>query len=81
MTRQQLLKKYESLSASARQQVDALVASLAKGDESKVDHSGRKGKPLANEPFVGMWRDRTDMADSVAWVKSLRRSQWSHRLG
>ena len=81
MTRQQLLNKYESLSASARRQVDALVASLTEGDESKPVRGIRKVESIAEEPFVGMWRERTDMADSVEWVRSLRRRQWSHRLG
>jgi hypothetical protein len=30
-------------------------------------------------PFHGMWADREDMADSVAWVRRLR-EQWSDRL-
>ncbi|NJN67673.1 MAG: hypothetical protein HC884_13650 [Chloroflexaceae bacterium] len=28
---------------------------------------------LADEPSVGMWKDREDMQDSVAWVRNLRR--------
>jgi hypothetical protein len=83
MTRQQLLKKYELLPTSARRRVDALVTSLSQG-AARTSGSRRKGDqtaPLANEPFVGMWSDRTDMADSTKWVKSLRRRQWSHRSG
>ena len=34
-----------------------------------------------SEPFVGMWRDRPEMSDGVEWVKSLRRRQWSRRVG
>lgn len=30
----------------------------------------------ANEPFIGMWRDREDMRDSVAWVQDLRQREW-----
>ncbi len=31
---------------------------------------------LENEPFVGMWSDRSEMQDSVAWVKQIRRQHW-----
>ena len=27
---------------------------------------------IAEESFIGMWRDRQDMQDSSAWVRSLR---------
>jgi hypothetical protein len=30
----------------------------------------------SNEPFVGIWKDRKDMDDSVSWVRQTRRSQW-----
>ncbi|WP_197064743.1 hypothetical protein [Leptolyngbya sp. KIOST-1] len=33
---------------------------------------------LDQEPFVGMWCDRSDMADSSAWVKQVRQQHW-HR--
>jgi Protein of unknown function (DUF2281) len=33
---------------------------------------------LENEPFVGMWSDRSEMQDSTAWVKQIRRFSSSH---
>ncbi|WP_295438083.1 hypothetical protein [uncultured Thiodictyon sp.] len=43
-------------------------------------HSGqaraRPLRPLRDEPFVGMWQDRKDMADSTAWVRDLRAKEW-----
>ena len=33
--------------------------------------------PIETEPFIGMWRDREEMADSTAWVRRLRARQWS----
>jgi hypothetical protein len=81
MTRQQLLKKYESLSVSARRQVDTLIASLAEPQKQKAVRATVSVKTISGEPFIGMWRDRADMADSVEWVRSLRRRQWSRRIG
>jgi len=34
---------------------------------------------LQDEPFIGLWRDRTDMTDSEAWVRAIRTREW--RLG
>jgi hypothetical protein len=31
-------------------------------------------------PFFGMWRDRQDMKDSVAWVRK-ERKRWQQRVG
>jgi len=31
---------------------------------------------LADEPFIGMWRDREDIQDSTAWVHDLRQREW-----
>lgn len=30
---------------------------------------------LANEPFIGMWRDRDDMQDIALWVRNLQHSK------
>jgi hypothetical protein len=35
--------------------------------------------PLAEDPAIGMWKDREDMKDSAAWVRR-QREQWSKRL-
>lgn len=29
-----------------------------------------------DQPFVGMWSDRLEMKDSVAWVRQTRTQQW-----
>ena len=38
-----------------------------------------KRKSLTDEPFVGMWRDREDMADSSEWVRTTRQREWTRR--
>lgn len=35
--------------------------------------------PLAEDPAIGMWKDREDMKDSAAWVRR-QREQWGERL-
>jgi len=38
-----------------------------------------KNKPLRDYEFYCMWKDRTDMEDSVQWVRKQRES-WEERL-
>jgi hypothetical protein len=49
-----------------------------------VESATRKPTPeeieeVTSMPFFGMWADREDMKDSVAWVRRLR-EQWLDRL-
>ena len=34
---------------------------------------------FTDEPFVGMWEDRVDLADSSEWVQKLRQSEWTSK--
>jgi hypothetical protein len=33
--------------------------------------------PIEQEPYIGMWRDRSDIKAAAAWVRQLRAAQWS----
>ncbi|MBI2298025.1 MAG: hypothetical protein HYU66_03580 [Armatimonadetes bacterium] len=39
----------------------------------------RRRDEVWSDPVIGMWADRDDLADPVAWVKE-RRSAWRKRL-
>ena len=39
----------------------------------------QKSSDLVNQPFVGMWKDRSDLADSSNWVRQLRQSEWASK--
>jgi AbrB family looped-hinge helix DNA binding protein len=45
----------------------------------EVQRAQPRRRQLAKEPFVGMWQDREDMADSSDWVRSIRRREWKSR--
>lgn len=45
----------------------------------KDERKEPKQRPLREEPFVGMWRDREDMADSNEWVRETRQREWTRR--
>jgi hypothetical protein len=71
-----LIRDIGSLPPEAQKQVSDFVAFLK--TRYPVGKSDRKAKrtKLADEPFIGMWRDREDMQDSSAWVRRLRESEW-----
>ena len=39
---------------------------------------GRTKVNLRDHPFVGMWKDREDMADPVAYIRKLRQPRYGH---
>jgi hypothetical protein len=42
------------------------------------DEDGKSAEDSISEsPFFGMWKNREDMQDSTAWVRKVRKSQWS----
>ena len=38
-------------------------------------------RPLSAEPFIGLWKDREDLADSTRWVRSIRQQHWASHHG
>jgi len=74
-----LWREYSALPVGARQLVMELIAFLA--TRAKPRALARKATgDLADDPFVGMWRDREDLADSHAWVRTVREREWrTHR--
>lgn len=71
-----LFEDIGSLPPEAQKQVSDFVAFLKL--RYPVVQLTRKAKrtKLADEPFIGMWRDREDMRDSSAWVRRLREREW-----
>jgi hypothetical protein len=76
MTSDQLLREIEALPDDDRRQVADFIAFLRFRAKRRRPERPRKRAPLSHEPFVGIWSDREDMADSVAWVRSLREREW-----
>jgi mRNA-degrading endonuclease RelE of RelBE toxin-antitoxin system len=78
MTTPQLLQDITSLPPEAQKQVSDFVAFLKERYGAVARKKVKRGK-LEDEPFVGMWKDREDMMDSVKWVRDLRRQEWGQK--
>jgi len=74
---EQLNKDIADLPQRAQQLVIDLVDFL-KNHYSIVLPSSIQPIDLTNNLFVGMWSDRLETQDSVAWVRQIRQQHW-HR--
>lgn len=80
MEAENIVREIASLPPEAQKQVMDFIAFLkARYPTTRPVGKTRRTK-LADEPFVGMWRDREDMQDSTAWVQSLRQREWEHSV-
>jgi hypothetical protein len=73
-------QEFRTLSPSAQKQVLDFIAFLR--TRQRPRRSKRPARPLgdlADEPFIGMWRDREDMKDSTAWVREVRKREWRNQ--
>ncbi|MGB7922268.1 MAG: hypothetical protein WCF57_03385 [Pyrinomonadaceae bacterium] len=76
MTHEEILRELASLPPEGQRQVADFIALL----RERYAHSQSTGQSpttdLAQEGFIGMWRDREDMQDSSIWVRDLRERDW-----
>ncbi len=69
-----LVQDIASLPPEAQKQVLDFVAFLKTRYPASPRARKAKRTKLADEPFIGMWRDREEITDSSAWVRRLRGS-------
>ena len=79
MTERETWQRFTALPADAQKQVAELISFLHTRLEAEV-----KAQPeqpdVETEEFFGIWRGREDLEDSSAWVRELRKEEWStHR--
>lgn len=75
MSEKAVIDKFDQLPPEAKKEAGDFVQFLYEQYVKKEKDKSTK-KPLSEYGFVGMWKDRTDMADSTAWVRKQRQSQW-----
>lgn len=73
-----IVREMASLPPEAQKEViDFLAFVKARYPSSAVAKRAKRAN-LTKGPFIGMWKGRTDMEDSTAWVRHLRQRQWEH---
>lgn len=79
MKQEELWRQLTTLPPEAQQQVIDFIAFLHARYAPSGASQTAKRTPLAREPFIGMWRERKDLQDSHAWVRSIREREWRNR--
>jgi hypothetical protein len=76
----QILEDLAALPPDAQEQVKEFIAFLRSRQQSaRARKPARARVALADEPFIGIWRDREDMNDSTAWVRETRQREWRNQ--
>ena len=81
MTQQELLDEFLSLPVEAQRQVVNSIAFLRQSYTLPQPAPQGLDVDLISDQFIGMWRDRQDLANSNAWVRSVRENEWSKSRG
>lgn len=71
-----LEQRISALPEVARREVEVLVSQLERVYAATDSSSEVSTGDIREHSFVGMWSGRTNMTDSVEWVRSVRDRQW-----
>jgi hypothetical protein len=80
MTHEEMLRELASLPPEGQRQVGDFIALLRKR-YARPQSSELVTTDLAEDGFIGVWRDREDMQDSSVWVRNLREREWVKQSG
>ncbi len=72
----ELEKRFLALPPEAQRQILDLLAFLEQRYRVSRRLSPAPKKPLRSYAFVGLWRERGDMQNSIQWVRDLRHREW-----
>ena len=76
MDQGKIWREFVALPPEAQRQVADFIAFLRTRDRKIRPTKTSKQIGLANEPFIGLWRDRAEMQDSINWVRHTREQEW-----
>ena len=76
MTNEEILREINSLPIEAKQQIEGFISFLRERYKNSASNLSETSD-LKTEPFVGRWRDREDLSDSLARVRNVRQMHWS----
>jgi hypothetical protein len=74
---QGIWRQFDTLPAEAKREVIDFIAFLQMRYQRPKLEKRPQTLKLSEDPFVGIWKDREDMNDSVAWVRDVRKREWA----
>lgn len=77
MNQEKLLKDVATLPLVAQQEAVDFIAFLKiRYTQYTVQEKCNHLSSIEEEPFVGMWQNRSDIIDSNSWVRNFRKTEW-----
>jgi hypothetical protein len=81
MDNEKILLEISKLPANAKLEVLDFIKFLrVRYRKPKMDKNLRKLK-LSEEPFIGIWKERKDMKNSLSFVRKIRIEEWNNTNG
>ena len=77
MSENPAIEMLQTLTPEHQKQVIDLISFLKNREQMTSVAATCEMESWESDPFFGLWSDRTDLTDSVQWVRQLRQSQWS----
>ena len=76
MNQEQVLREFNALPPIAQQEARDFIAFLRSKYLRKTTEKVQSLPDVIDEPFVGMWRDRSEMTNSSNWGRNVRTKEW-----
>ena len=78
MEQNNVIREFDALPPEAQRQVLDFIAFLQTRYQPATGKRAKTKASIADEKFVGMWRNRAEMRDSSGWVRDLRSTEWGN---
>jgi hypothetical protein len=78
MERDNVIREFDTLPPEAQRQVLDFIAFLQTRYQPTVKERSKTKTSIAEENFVGIWRNRANMQDSSSWVREIRSTEWGN---
>ena len=75
----QMISEINALPAEAQRQLADFAEFLRQKYRNAPTSQPTKANEIDKEPFIGMWSDREDVADSSRAMRELRKSEWGEK--
>ena len=79
MEQEKIFDDISNLPPEAQRQVVDFIAFLRTRYKRSEQEKQTKRINLANEPFIGIWKDRKDLNNSSKWLRNVRKTEWGSK--
>ncbi len=76
MTHEEILREFAALPPEGQRQVVDFIAFLQQRYTRSDRIKESSAADLAEDGFIGIWRDREEIGDSSEWVRQTREREW-----